>query len=166
MIKHLWLIASKSLSLLLLALTISCRKDSGSSGASNNPSPSNNNSKATTVVNSIVSGPATCDSVSVGQAQTKQGYTNNTVPFGSQCTLQTQSRQCQSNGQWSAWTPNVILVNSCKVSDNPDPDEDGLVGTADNCLNVSNVDQSDIDADGIGDVCDTDYEDQIANLLY
>lgn len=35
-----------------------------------------------------------------------------------------------------------------------DADGDGVADAADNCPNVSNVDQSDADGDGLGDVCD------------
>jgi len=36
----------------------------------------------------------------------------------------------------------------------PDVDGDGVIDSADNCSEVSNADQSDIDRDGLGDVCD------------
>ncbi len=36
----------------------------------------------------------------------------------------------------------------------PDPDEDGLSASEDNCPDVSNPDQADSDGDGVGDVCD------------
>lgn len=36
----------------------------------------------------------------------------------------------------------------------PDSDGDGAVDVVDNCPAVANIDQSDADADGIGDVCD------------
>ena len=38
----------------------------------------------------------------------------------------------------------------------PDFDQDGVLGGADNCPNVSNPNQDDADADGIGDECDPD----------
>jgi hypothetical protein len=37
-----------------------------------------------------------------------------------------------------------------------DKDSDGILDTSDNCPDTSNSNQSDIDADGIGDVCDAD----------
>jgi len=40
----------------------------------------------------------------------------------------------------------------------PDTDGDGVYDFSDNCLNTANFDQSDIDADSIGDVCDSDID--------
>ena len=37
-----------------------------------------------------------------------------------------------------------------------DSDGDTIVDTADNCANISNIDQADADADGMGDVCDVE----------
>ncbi|MBI2980989.1 MAG: hypothetical protein HYY44_01580 [Deltaproteobacteria bacterium] len=39
----------------------------------------------------------------------------------------------------------------------PDDDGDRIHNSCDNCPTVANPDQSDLDADGIGDVCDLDY---------
>ena len=40
-----------------------------------------------------------------------------------------------------------------------DSDGDGVDDTADNCPQISNADQADFDADGMGDVCDDDDDD-------
>lgn len=37
-----------------------------------------------------------------------------------------------------------------------DTDDDGIIDKNDNCINVFNPDQGDVDGDGIGDVCDSD----------
>lgn len=39
-----------------------------------------------------------------------------------------------------------------------DPDADGVDSLQDNCPNVKNADQSDIDGDGMGDLCDNDMD--------
>ncbi|PIU58356.1 MAG: hypothetical protein COS89_00785, partial [Deltaproteobacteria bacterium CG07_land_8_20_14_0_80_38_7] len=45
-----------------------------------------------------------------------------------------------------------------------DLDGDGIFGDADNCPEVENYDQMDIDSDGAGDVCDEDMDgDEILN---
>jgi hypothetical protein len=54
-------------------------------------------------------------------------------------------------------------VSSFAVPDN-DFDVDGITNEADNCPEVANANQSDIDADGFGDVCDTDADgDELPN---
>ena len=40
----------------------------------------------------------------------------------------------------------------------PDTDGDGILDSGDNCVNIPNADQSDIDGDGLGDVCDDDID--------
>ena len=40
-----------------------------------------------------------------------------------------------------------------------DADEDGVEDSEDNCLEVPNADQADANADGFGDACDPDYND-------
>ncbi len=39
-----------------------------------------------------------------------------------------------------------------------DPDSDGIISSADNCPDIANPEQSDIDSDSIGDVCDSDID--------
>ena len=50
-----------------------------------------------------------------------------------------------------------LAVSSFDVPDN-DVDGDGLTNDVDNCADVSNADQSDVDGDGVGDVCDLDAD--------
>ncbi len=48
----------------------------------------------------------------------------------------------------------------------PDRDDDGILDGQDNCLGISNENQSDLDHDGVGDVCDNDRDgDGIANSI-
>ena len=56
---------------------------------------------------------------------------------------------------------NYYAANSVARSftiNNPDADGDGVNDGADNCPAIANADQSDIDGDGIGDVCDGDVD--------
>ncbi|TLM60122.1 MAG: DUF1566 domain-containing protein, partial [Deltaproteobacteria bacterium] len=46
--------------------------------------------------------------------------------------------------------------DSCPLDDQNDADGDGVCGNVDNCLPMANADQLDTDGDGLGDVCDTD----------
>jgi Ca2+-binding RTX toxin-like protein len=48
----------------------------------------------------------------------------------------------------------------------PDSDGDGVADVVDNCPLVANADQADLDADGVGDVCDPDVDgDGFANAI-
>jgi len=39
----------------------------------------------------------------------------------------------------------------------PPDDADGIADIIDNCINVANADQQDIDSDGYGNICDADF---------
>ncbi len=49
----------------------------------------------------------------------------------------------------------TVLLNRCAVP--PDLDEDGVLDSEDNCLDVPNSDQTDTNRDGYGNACDPDY---------
>jgi hypothetical protein len=52
----------------------------------------------------------------------------------------------------------ALNANEISVAAQIDVDADGIIDTLDNCPNAANPDQSDIDADLIGDACDPDID--------
>ena len=48
------------------------------------------------------------------------------------------------------------IINILSIG--PDSDNDGVFDYSDNCLDIPNPDQSDIDADGVGDFCEVDSD--------
>jgi len=60
-----------------------------------------------------------------------------------------------TNGQNSIGADSIHYFN---ILDNDDNDNDGVSNLLDNCVNTFNPDQSDIDEDGIGDLCDSSNE--------
>lgn len=57
----------------------------------------------------------------------------------------------------------AITFNGCSSEDSPsentDIDNDTVLNTVDNCVNIANPDQLDTDNDGLGNVCDDDDDD-------
>lgn len=48
-----------------------------------------------------------------------------------------------------------VAVGACDCRPTDDPDGDGICGRFDNCAGVADTDQTDQDADGLGDACDS-----------
>ena len=61
-------------------------------------------------------------------------------------------RPVQMNPLWLAWTSNPAWAGG------PDSDGDGIADASDNCPNVKNPGQEDLDNDLAGDVCDSDAD--------
>jgi hypothetical protein len=61
-------------------------------------------------------------------------------------------------GEWTSYYLNdfnfLIGIDWCLIEEIPDSDSDGVGNNIDNCRNVYNPDQIDIDGDGIGEACD------------
>ncbi len=60
-----------------------------------------------------VTGAASCDQTPHGEAQTRLRYESLTVPHGSLCRSETQTRDC-TNGKFSSWT-GTLTAESCRV---------------------------------------------------
>jgi len=52
----------------------------------------------------------------------------------------------------------LVVINEGVVTPLLDTDGDGILDEVDNCVNISNKDQSDIDNDGVGTKCDEDID--------
>ncbi|WP_439153065.1 thrombospondin type 3 repeat-containing protein [Winogradskyella sp.] len=61
-------------------------------------------------------------------------------------------------GAFDGGVVNALTLEVCGVRDPNDQDGDTIPNDEDNCPLTANVDQSDIDGDGIGDVCDDDMD--------
>lgn len=57
----------------------------------------------------------------------------------------------------------ILYSMRVKTSDTPDRDADGWVDGFDNCIEIPNVDQTDLDLDGFGELCDCAPEDPELN---
>ena len=54
--------------------------------------------------------------------------------------------------------PAVVTMITNLILDDDDTDADGIVDPEDNCPEIANEDQADLDDDGVGDVCDEDVD--------
>ena len=78
-----------------------------------------------------VAGPSPCDGTPSGETVTRVQYQAASVPFGSTCTSETQSRSC-ANGTWSTWS-GTFTSETCTVT----PQEPGFSNPQDVALDGS-----------------------------
>ena len=52
----------------------------------------------------------------------------------------------------------ALFLVACGSDGDNDTDDDGILNDVDNCVDIANADQNDLDGDGEGDVCDTDLD--------
>ena len=70
-----------------------------------------------------------------------------------------QSREVQTDGDlWVTVLTMRASIWNAGVADVQDADNDGVPDDTDNCPATANLDQSDLDDDGIGDACDNDLD--------
>ncbi len=64
-----------------------------------------------------------------------------------------------------------IFFNNCAKNESApnetllDADSDGIADRIDNCSSLANVSQSDINRNGVGDLCDSAYIAQVAQII-
>ena len=64
------------------------------------------------------------------------------------------------------YTAQNTIITILDMTVFPDSDEDTLIDSQDNCVEAANTDQRDTDADGIGNRCDADFnQDCVVNFL-
>ena len=104
-----------------------------------------------------------CGESKHGATEQRLRFQATSVAFGAECKNETQTRTC-ANGTFSEWSGGYTF-GACAVAENPDKDFDSVVNDKDNCPTTPNTNQSDINNDGLGDVCDPNYLGQLSVIL-
>lgn len=159
---------------LLLSLSLGgCSNDSGSKDKDKDKvtDPPKSGDPVTTV-NTCANGasdyPAcvtfkSCGDIKHGATEQRVRFQAASVVFGAECKSETQTRTC-ANGTFSAWS-GAYTFDACVVAENSDQDFDTVVNDNDNCPKTPNTNQSDINNDGLGDVCDPNYFGQLSVIF-
>ncbi|KGJ93356.1 PHB depolymerase family esterase [Colwellia psychrerythraea] len=93
--------------------------------------------------------------INAGHITWGEGYSACYLAFSTDDFIMREYPAGTNQCQWISDTePSCAGPNQSCVVNNNDADNDTIIDSADNCPNISNVDQADNDNDGLGNVCD------------